>query len=81
MVKKYTQANPRTYETRMELILKMCTEAVFDAVHLNCRILGVGMWLSLLHEMSLLCFDLHLNTAAFSYANLSRSTLLGGACN
>lgn len=81
MVKKYTQANPRTYETRMELILKMCTEAVIDAVHLNCRILGVGMWLSLLHEMSLLCFDLHLNTAAFSYANLSRSTLLGGACN
>ncbi|XP_014050795.1 bifunctional UDP-N-acetylglucosamine 2-epimerase/N-acetylmannosamine kinase isoform X1 [Salmo salar] len=43
MVKKYTQANPRTYETRMELILKMCTEAVIDAVHLNCRILGVGV--------------------------------------
>uniref|UniRef100_A0A674DM97 Glucosamine (UDP-N-acetyl)-2-epimerase/N-acetylmannosamine kinase n=1 Tax=Salmo trutta TaxID=8032 RepID=A0A674DM97_SALTR len=43
MVKKYTQANPKTYETRMELILKMCTEAVIDAVHLNCRILGVGI--------------------------------------
>uniref|UniRef100_A0A674DMH5 Glucosamine (UDP-N-acetyl)-2-epimerase/N-acetylmannosamine kinase n=1 Tax=Salmo trutta TaxID=8032 RepID=A0A674DMH5_SALTR len=43
MVKKYTQANPKTYETRMELILKMCTEAVIDAVHLNCRILGVGV--------------------------------------
>ncbi|XP_055765089.1 bifunctional UDP-N-acetylglucosamine 2-epimerase/N-acetylmannosamine kinase-like isoform X4 [Salvelinus fontinalis] len=43
IVKKYTQANPKTYETRMELILKMCTEAVIDAVHLNCRILGVGV--------------------------------------
>uniref|UniRef100_A0A8C7R2T4 Glucosamine (UDP-N-acetyl)-2-epimerase/N-acetylmannosamine kinase n=1 Tax=Oncorhynchus mykiss TaxID=8022 RepID=A0A8C7R2T4_ONCMY len=43
IVKKYTQANPKTYETRMELILKMCTEAVIDAVHLNCRILGVGI--------------------------------------
>ncbi|XP_029529515.1 bifunctional UDP-N-acetylglucosamine 2-epimerase/N-acetylmannosamine kinase-like isoform X1 [Oncorhynchus nerka] len=43
IVKKYTQANPKTYETRMELILKMCTEAVSDAVHLNCRILGVGV--------------------------------------
>jgi UDP-N-acetylglucosamine 2-epimerase/N-acetylmannosamine kinase len=52
-VKKYSHANPKTYEARIELILKMCAEAVFDAVHLNCRILGVGMWLSLLHEMSL----------------------------
>uniref|UniRef100_A0A4W5KK08 Bifunctional UDP-N-acetylglucosamine 2-epimerase/N-acetylmannosamine kinase n=1 Tax=Hucho hucho TaxID=62062 RepID=A0A4W5KK08_9TELE len=43
IVKKYTQANPKTYETRIELILKMCTEAVIDAVHLNCRILGVGV--------------------------------------
>uniref|UniRef100_A0A8C8EP31 Bifunctional UDP-N-acetylglucosamine 2-epimerase/N-acetylmannosamine kinase n=2 Tax=Oncorhynchus tshawytscha TaxID=74940 RepID=A0A8C8EP31_ONCTS len=43
IVKKYTQANPKTYETRMELILKMCMEAVIDAVHLNCRILGVGV--------------------------------------
>ncbi|XP_055765969.1 bifunctional UDP-N-acetylglucosamine 2-epimerase/N-acetylmannosamine kinase isoform X1 [Salvelinus fontinalis] len=43
IVKKYTQANPKTYEARIELILKMCAEAVFDAVHLNCRILGVGV--------------------------------------
>ncbi|XP_014064394.1 bifunctional UDP-N-acetylglucosamine 2-epimerase/N-acetylmannosamine kinase isoform X3 [Salmo salar] len=43
IVKKYTQTNPKTYEARIELILKMCTEAVFDAVHLNCRILGVGV--------------------------------------
>uniref|UniRef100_A0A673XVL8 Glucosamine (UDP-N-acetyl)-2-epimerase/N-acetylmannosamine kinase n=1 Tax=Salmo trutta TaxID=8032 RepID=A0A673XVL8_SALTR len=43
IVKKYTQANPKTYEARIELILKMCAEAVFDAVHLNCRILGVGI--------------------------------------
>ncbi|XP_023991156.1 bifunctional UDP-N-acetylglucosamine 2-epimerase/N-acetylmannosamine kinase isoform X3 [Salvelinus sp. IW2-2015] len=43
IVKKYTQANPKNYETRIELILKMCAEAVFDAVHLNCRILGVGV--------------------------------------
>uniref|UniRef100_A0A8C7M349 Glucosamine (UDP-N-acetyl)-2-epimerase/N-acetylmannosamine kinase n=1 Tax=Oncorhynchus kisutch TaxID=8019 RepID=A0A8C7M349_ONCKI len=43
IVKKYSQANPKTYEARIELILKMCAEAVFDAVHLNCRILGVGI--------------------------------------
>uniref|UniRef100_A0A8K9XQH0 Glucosamine (UDP-N-acetyl)-2-epimerase/N-acetylmannosamine kinase n=1 Tax=Oncorhynchus mykiss TaxID=8022 RepID=A0A8K9XQH0_ONCMY len=43
IVKKYSQGNPKTYEARIELILKMCAEAVFDAVHLNCRILGVGI--------------------------------------
>ncbi|XP_052342615.1 bifunctional UDP-N-acetylglucosamine 2-epimerase/N-acetylmannosamine kinase-like isoform X1 [Oncorhynchus keta] len=43
IVKKYSHANPKTYEARIELILKMCAEAVFDAVHLNCRILGVGV--------------------------------------
>ncbi|KAK7929334.1 hypothetical protein WMY93_005729 [Mugilogobius chulae] len=43
IVKKYVQSNPKTYEARMALILKMCTEAMQDAVRLNCRILGVGI--------------------------------------
>ncbi|KAG8014437.1 Bifunctional UDP-N-acetylglucosamine 2-epimerase/N-acetylmannosamine kinase [Nibea albiflora] len=43
IVKKYTQANPKTFEDRMQLILKMCTDAMRDAVCLNCRILGVGV--------------------------------------
>ncbi|XP_045061957.1 bifunctional UDP-N-acetylglucosamine 2-epimerase/N-acetylmannosamine kinase isoform X1 [Coregonus clupeaformis] len=43
IVKKYTQANPKTYEARIELILTMCKVAVVDAMHLNCRILGVGV--------------------------------------
>lgn len=43
IVKKYTQANPKTFEARMQLILKMCSDAMRDAVFLNCRILGVGM--------------------------------------
>ncbi|XP_069093756.1 bifunctional UDP-N-acetylglucosamine 2-epimerase/N-acetylmannosamine kinase isoform X3 [Pleurodeles waltl] len=43
IVKKYVQPNPKTYEDRMELILKMCVEAASEAVHLNCRILGVGI--------------------------------------
>ncbi|XP_006629788.2 bifunctional UDP-N-acetylglucosamine 2-epimerase/N-acetylmannosamine kinase isoform X2 [Lepisosteus oculatus] len=43
IVKKYTQANPKTYEARIELILKMCTDAVIDAMSINCRILGVGV--------------------------------------
>ncbi|NXS08153.1 GLCNE kinase, partial [Neodrepanis coruscans] len=42
IVKKYTQLNPKTYEDRLELILKMCVEAASEAVNLNCRILGVG---------------------------------------
>lgn len=42
IVKKYTEPNPKTYEDRMGLILKMCKNAVQDAVPLNCRILGVG---------------------------------------
>lgn len=42
-MKKYTQANPKTYEDRMQLILKMCFDALRDAVGLNCRVLGVGM--------------------------------------
>lgn len=42
ILKKYTQANPKTFEERMQLILKMCLEATHDAVFLNCRILGVG---------------------------------------
>uniref|UniRef100_A0AAY4AZN1 UDP-N-acetylglucosamine 2-epimerase domain-containing protein n=1 Tax=Denticeps clupeoides TaxID=299321 RepID=A0AAY4AZN1_9TELE len=42
ILKKYTQANPKTYEERIKLILQMCNEAFNDAVRLNCRILGVG---------------------------------------
>ncbi|NWJ03874.1 GLCNE kinase, partial [Crypturellus undulatus] len=43
IVKKYTQLNPKTYENRLELILKMCVEAASEAVNVNCRILGVGI--------------------------------------
>uniref|UniRef100_A0A8D0H180 Glucosamine (UDP-N-acetyl)-2-epimerase/N-acetylmannosamine kinase n=1 Tax=Sphenodon punctatus TaxID=8508 RepID=A0A8D0H180_SPHPU len=43
IIKKYTQLNPKTYEDRIELILKMCVEAASEAVNLNCRILGVGI--------------------------------------
>lgn len=43
IVKKYTQPNPKTFEARMQLILKMCSDAMRDAGFLNCRILGVGM--------------------------------------
>ncbi|XP_068278923.1 bifunctional UDP-N-acetylglucosamine 2-epimerase/N-acetylmannosamine kinase isoform X1 [Nyctibius grandis] len=43
IVKKYTQLNPKTYEDRLELILKMCVEAATEAVNVNCRILGVGI--------------------------------------
>ncbi|XP_008413495.1 bifunctional UDP-N-acetylglucosamine 2-epimerase/N-acetylmannosamine kinase isoform X3 [Poecilia reticulata] len=43
IVKKYTEPNPKTFEDRMHLILKMCKDAVQDAVRLNCRILGVGI--------------------------------------
>ena len=42
-MKKYSQSNPKTYEERIDLILKMCKEAFIDAVHLNCRVLGVGL--------------------------------------
>ncbi|XP_037229160.1 bifunctional UDP-N-acetylglucosamine 2-epimerase/N-acetylmannosamine kinase isoform X4 [Falco rusticolus] len=43
IVKKYTQLNPKTYEDRLDLILKMCVEAASEAVNVNCRILGVGI--------------------------------------
>uniref|UniRef100_A0A3B4CVD2 Bifunctional UDP-N-acetylglucosamine 2-epimerase/N-acetylmannosamine kinase n=1 Tax=Pygocentrus nattereri TaxID=42514 RepID=A0A3B4CVD2_PYGNA len=43
VMRKYTQPNPKTYEERIELILTMCKQAIADAVHLNCRILGVGV--------------------------------------
>ncbi|XP_058642335.1 bifunctional UDP-N-acetylglucosamine 2-epimerase/N-acetylmannosamine kinase isoform X2 [Onychostoma macrolepis] len=43
VVKKYIQLNPKTFEERIELILTMCKQAMADAVHLNCRILGVGV--------------------------------------
>lgn len=51
ILKKYTENNPRTFEDRMDLILKMCKDAVQDAVSINCRILGVGKpELPLLHD-------------------------------
>ncbi|XP_061578027.1 bifunctional UDP-N-acetylglucosamine 2-epimerase/N-acetylmannosamine kinase isoform X2 [Cololabis saira] len=43
IVKKYTETNPKTFEDRMHLLLKMCKDAMRDAVHINCRILGVGI--------------------------------------
>uniref|UniRef100_A0A8C2ELN8 Glucosamine (UDP-N-acetyl)-2-epimerase/N-acetylmannosamine kinase n=1 Tax=Cyprinus carpio TaxID=7962 RepID=A0A8C2ELN8_CYPCA len=44
VVKKYMQLNPKMFEERIELMLTMCKQAMADAVHLNCRILGVGMY-------------------------------------
>ncbi|XP_041838099.1 bifunctional UDP-N-acetylglucosamine 2-epimerase/N-acetylmannosamine kinase isoform X3 [Melanotaenia boesemani] len=43
IVKKYTDTNPKTFEERMCLLLKMCRNAKLDAVSLNCRVLGVGI--------------------------------------
>uniref|UniRef100_A0AAY5F4N9 Bifunctional UDP-N-acetylglucosamine 2-epimerase/N-acetylmannosamine kinase n=1 Tax=Electrophorus electricus TaxID=8005 RepID=A0AAY5F4N9_ELEEL len=43
LVKKYTQPNPKTFEERIEVILSMCKQAIADAVHQNCRVLGVGV--------------------------------------
>ncbi|XP_022537437.2 bifunctional UDP-N-acetylglucosamine 2-epimerase/N-acetylmannosamine kinase isoform X2 [Astyanax mexicanus] len=43
VLKKFTQPNPKTYEERIELILSMCKQAIAEAIHLNCRILGVGV--------------------------------------
>ncbi|XP_046901324.1 bifunctional UDP-N-acetylglucosamine 2-epimerase/N-acetylmannosamine kinase [Hypomesus transpacificus] len=43
VLRKYTQPNPKMFEPRMELMLKMCADALCDAVKLNCRILGVGV--------------------------------------
>ncbi|XP_034750555.1 bifunctional UDP-N-acetylglucosamine 2-epimerase/N-acetylmannosamine kinase isoform X2 [Etheostoma cragini] len=43
IVQKYAQPNPKTFEARMQLMLKMCADAMQDAVRNNCRILGVGV--------------------------------------
>ncbi|KAM9313956.1 bifunctional UDP-N-acetylglucosamine 2-epimerase/N-acetylmannosamine kinase-like [Pholidichthys leucotaenia] len=43
IMKKNTQPNPKNFEERLELIIKMCKETMQEAVSLNCRILGVGM--------------------------------------
>ncbi|XP_068448493.1 bifunctional UDP-N-acetylglucosamine 2-epimerase/N-acetylmannosamine kinase isoform X3 [Clinocottus analis] len=43
IVKKYTEPNPKSFEDRMQLMLKMCADAMRDSVSLNCRILGVGV--------------------------------------
>ncbi|KAM6289307.1 bifunctional UDP-N-acetylglucosamine 2-epimerase/N-acetylmannosamine kinase isoform 3-T3 [Aegotheles albertisi] len=54
IVKKYTQLNPKTYEDRLELILKMCIEAASEAVNVNCRILGVGIGGGIVHQHELI---------------------------
>ncbi|XP_065262577.1 bifunctional UDP-N-acetylglucosamine 2-epimerase/N-acetylmannosamine kinase isoform X3 [Emys orbicularis] len=54
IVKKYTQLNPKTYEDRIGLILKMCMEAASEAVNLNCRILGVGIGGGIIHQHELI---------------------------
>lgn len=41
----------------MQLILKMCSDAMRDAVFLNCRILGVGMRNTHTHSQFLLKFE------------------------
>lgn len=43
IIKKFALPNPKTYEERIKLILKMCMETAIQAVQLNCRILGVGI--------------------------------------
>uniref|UniRef100_A0A672JL48 UDP-N-acetylglucosamine 2-epimerase domain-containing protein n=1 Tax=Salarias fasciatus TaxID=181472 RepID=A0A672JL48_SALFA len=53
VVKKYVQPNPRTFEDRMSLILRMCRDAMKDAVCLNCRILGVGIGGGIIHHNEL----------------------------
>uniref|UniRef100_A0A8C9XU16 Glucosamine (UDP-N-acetyl)-2-epimerase/N-acetylmannosamine kinase n=1 Tax=Sander lucioperca TaxID=283035 RepID=A0A8C9XU16_SANLU len=53
MVKKYTQPNPKTFEARMQLMLKMCADAMQDTVCLNCRILGVGIGGGIIHHNEL----------------------------
>lgn len=59
IVKKYTQLNPKTYEDRLGLILKMCVEAASEAVNLNCRILGVGKLMDIF-------LSFHLRISAFN---------------
>uniref|UniRef100_A0A8C7E579 Glucosamine (UDP-N-acetyl)-2-epimerase/N-acetylmannosamine kinase n=1 Tax=Naja naja TaxID=35670 RepID=A0A8C7E579_NAJNA len=54
IVKKYIQLNPKTYEDRIALILKMCMEAASEAVDLNCRILGVGIGGGIIHQNELI---------------------------
>uniref|UniRef100_A0A8C3Y6M0 Glucosamine (UDP-N-acetyl)-2-epimerase/N-acetylmannosamine kinase n=1 Tax=Catharus ustulatus TaxID=91951 RepID=A0A8C3Y6M0_CATUS len=54
IVKKYTQLNPKTYEDRLALILKMCIEAASEAVNVNCRILGVGIGGGIVHQHELI---------------------------
>uniref|UniRef100_A0A803SL01 UDP-N-acetylglucosamine 2-epimerase domain-containing protein n=1 Tax=Anolis carolinensis TaxID=28377 RepID=A0A803SL01_ANOCA len=54
IVKKDTQLNPRTYQERIEVILKMCIEAASEAVNLNCRILGVGIGGGIIHQNELI---------------------------
>ncbi|KAJ8262535.1 hypothetical protein GJAV_G00167520 [Gymnothorax javanicus] len=43
IMKKVCVENPKTFKERMQLILKMCTDAANEASDLNCRILGVGV--------------------------------------
>ncbi|KAM9331274.1 bifunctional UDP-N-acetylglucosamine 2-epimerase/N-acetylmannosamine kinase isoform 2-T2 [Gastrophryne carolinensis] len=53
IIKKYVQPNPKTYEDRIKLILKMSVEAALEAVALNCRILGVGIGGGVIHNNEL----------------------------
>ncbi|KAM7009506.1 bifunctional UDP-N-acetylglucosamine 2-epimerase/N-acetylmannosamine kinase-like [Tautogolabrus adspersus] len=43
ILKKYVHPNPKTFQARMKLMLKICADATRDAVGLNCRLLGVGV--------------------------------------
>ncbi|CAL8334054.1 unnamed protein product [Lota lota] len=53
IMKKYCKPNPKTYESRIQLILSMCEDALQDAVRLNCRILGVGLGGGIVHHHEL----------------------------
>lgn len=67
-MKKYTQPNPKTYEERMELILSMCKQAMADAVHLNCRILGVGKTIHLFIKLTVPSFHLNFSLSIHPYS-------------
>uniref|UniRef100_A0A8C5CZ68 UDP-N-acetylglucosamine 2-epimerase domain-containing protein n=1 Tax=Gadus morhua TaxID=8049 RepID=A0A8C5CZ68_GADMO len=53
IMRKYCKPNPKTYESRIQLILSMSQDAIQDAVRLNCRILGVGIGGGIVHHHEL----------------------------
>ncbi|XP_037545678.1 bifunctional UDP-N-acetylglucosamine 2-epimerase/N-acetylmannosamine kinase isoform X2 [Nematolebias whitei] len=77
IVKKYTEANPKAYADRIRLILKMCKDAVRDAVHLNCRILGVGIGGGIIHQNELI----HGSTFCAAELGHIRVSLEGPECS